>query len=696
MKTTKTSFIGRAAAIAALLGAGIVLAETSAPFRADVRESAGALVATGVEGLGSADGSSVTAWDTTQLDDGWTTLSSDGVTTNVIVLNGPSVVGCRMSSNETWSAGRVHVVRDDVVVPTGVTLSIAADAAVKFSEGARIVVEDGGELIVDGAMFADFADDTVGGDANMDGDATAPTTVWDDWTEGVDSNALLRVSLLDGAFSVFPSRAYTSGHALGSLPEPYRYEARFKGWRTAPDGGGEAVSADTLADDAPLLYASWEAYSLDITPASTNLAAVAGNCAFAVAANAAWTVSTDAPWISLQSEDGSGDGAVVFSVGANESTQPRSGTVRVSLAEGGLVRDFTVSQEGMEEVATPTFRPGDGTTFKASAQRVAISCSTAGATIRYTLDGSDPTMASTLYTSRGFNVFDTTTVKARAYKDGMLPSPIASVRIIRLQTLAEALDVPLWTVTTDGNAEWTVDMEVAAEVGGSSARSGDIGDDEETSLHTSVEGSGTLSFRWKTSCEDDPDDSWTWDYLVFEADDVPRAWLDGQTDWQEISLTFGAGTHTFDWTFRKDFMDGDEVGEDCGWVDRIVWTPIVAAGDMSIPVSWFEAQGLVEAGQGADEAADADPDRDGLTTAEEYIAGTDPNDPESSFTATIEIENGVPKVKWTPDLLGERAYRVLGRKSLGGDEEWEDVTDLEGHGAAEGYRFFKAEVNMPK
>lgn len=74
-------------------------------------------------------------------------------------------------------------------------------------------------------------------------------------------------------------------------------------------------------------------------------------------------------------------------------------------------------------VATPTFSPASGT--YSSAQSVTISCTTSGATIRYTTNGSDPTSSSTVYTGP-ITVSATTTIKAKAFQSGLMDSGIAS------------------------------------------------------------------------------------------------------------------------------------------------------------------------------------------------------------------------------------------------------------------------------
>ena len=78
-----------------------------------------------------------------------------------------------------------------------------------------------------------------------------------------------------------------------------------------------------------------------------------------------------------------------------------------------------------QTVAAPTFNPPAGT--YASAQSVTISTTTAGASIRYTTDGSTPTSAvGTLYNNSPVSIGATTTLKAIAYKNGMNDSTVTS------------------------------------------------------------------------------------------------------------------------------------------------------------------------------------------------------------------------------------------------------------------------------
>jgi hypothetical protein len=78
----------------------------------------------------------------------------------------------------------------------------------------------------------------------------------------------------------------------------------------------------------------------------------------------------------------------------------------------------------LTDVATPGFNPRPG--LYDAVQQVELTCATADADIYYTLDGTDPDQSSTLYTAPNtIAVATSTTIKARAYKDGMDPSGIA-------------------------------------------------------------------------------------------------------------------------------------------------------------------------------------------------------------------------------------------------------------------------------
>ena len=362
------------------------------------------VVATGTEVVGQLDGSSSSLWDTTKVADGWQVLSSGETDVDVLVLNEPAVMGGRLAANETWTVDRLRVLCSDIVIPNGVTLTLAAGCVVKFLPGARFVVENGGALRAEGAIHADFADDTVAGDTNHDDATTRPSGVeW--WLEDPSAAELATLEFFDGAAAVSPKRSYTIGVNYGSLPTLAKDGMVFRGWSTEPEGAGTKVDSGMLASKSVArVYAAWEVLSIALTPESTNVDAAGGTYSFAVAANGSWSAQSDSDWVSVLEGKGTGDSSVRFSVGANAATQGRSATIHVALSDGVTVRDFTIRQSAMSSLATPVISPADGTMFSGSTRRVAIGCATADATIRYTLDGSEPDETSILYKNKSFNL----------------------------------------------------------------------------------------------------------------------------------------------------------------------------------------------------------------------------------------------------------------------------------------------------
>jgi murein DD-endopeptidase MepM/ murein hydrolase activator NlpD len=107
----------------------------------------------------------------------------------------------------------------------------------------------------------------------------------------------------------------------------------------------------------------------------------------------------------------------------NEETiiadNPASGDWYIMLYGTNAFSGMSLGTVYVMRVATPSFSPGGGT--YSNPQSVTISCGTSGATVRYTTDGSEPTSASVQYTGP-IAINSTTTLKARAFKSGMLDS----------------------------------------------------------------------------------------------------------------------------------------------------------------------------------------------------------------------------------------------------------------------------------
>ena len=90
------------------------------------------------------------------------------------------------------------------------------------------------------------------------------------------------------------------------------------------------------------------------------------------------------------------------------------------------------------QVVQPNITPNGGTF--STAQTVSIATPTAGAAIRYTLDGTEPTEDSTLYTA-SFTASTQTRIKARAFKAGWMPS-VTTDRTISFNYGTLAMPVP--------------------------------------------------------------------------------------------------------------------------------------------------------------------------------------------------------------------------------------------------------------
>ena len=116
---------------------------------------------------------------------------------------------------------------------------------------------------------------------------------------------------------------------------------------------------------------------------------------------------------------------------------PYSGNITIVCGDITHTISLSGNVDALPVAASPTFSPVAGTYM--TEQNVAISCETEGATIYYTIDGTDPTEESTVY-SAPITVSETTTIKAMAVASGYDNSAIAEATytINEVITIAEA------------------------------------------------------------------------------------------------------------------------------------------------------------------------------------------------------------------------------------------------------------------
>ena len=131
--------------------------------------------------------------------------------------------------------------------------------------------------------------------------------------------------------------------------------------------------------------------------------------------------------------------------------------------------------------------------------------------------------------------------------------------------LATALDNTTLMFSTGGHAEWAGQTATSHD-GVDAARSGTVSDNQSTYFQTAVSGPGTVTFWWKVSSESG------YDELHFSVDDSDAVEaISGEAGWTPVSYTLSSGSHTLKWSYEKDVSSSS--GDDCGWVDQVVWTP---------------------------------------------------------------------------------------------------------------------------
>ncbi len=350
-------------------------------------------------------------------------------------------------------------------------------------------------------------------------------------------------------------------------------------------------------------------------------------------------------------------------------------------------------------VATPVVDASSS--FTGSKTKVSISCATEGAVVRYTLNGSEPNSHSTKYTGP-FYVTDSCTVKAYAVMPDYLNSEVATFAIEKVWVIGDTMGKPDHGFTTsgDGDAGWTRVTDATAP-NGEAMKSGTITHEQSSVLSTTVMGPGTLSFSWRTSCEQD--DDYEWDHAELAVDGVVKLRLNGVTAWTAASTEItGDGEHVIEWRYVKDDVESE--GEDAAWVANYSWASAWTATrttEVPVPYAWLTANDpdVVDEYE-AYEAAAKLTGANGYKVWESYVIGANPNDA-NDF---LKITAFPMKADGTPDFANITIYPpksqwnvqgatpvLKGTATLGTSLDWQTVTDLN----KASLRFFKIEVHLP-
>lgn len=356
-----------------------------------------------------------------------------------------------------------------------------------------------------------------------------------------------------------------------------------------------------------------------------------------------------------------------------------------------------------ENVSTPQIDAA--ASFTGSKTKVVISCAVKDASIHYTLDGSEPDFDSAVYAGPIY-VTDSCTVKAYAVMPDYLDSAVATQAIVKIWAIGDAIGKPDHDFTTGENsfAGWA-QVEDPTAPNGIAMKSGEIAHDQFSVLETRVMGPGTLTFSWRTSCEEDPGRFFEWDHVELAVDGTAVRWLDGESNWSQESVRInGSGEHLVEWRYVKDNEESE--GEDAAWVAGYGWLSDYTetqTTEVPVPYAWLTQHdgGVVDEYDSYETAAKATA-ANGRKVWTCYMLGLDPEDETDDFKITSFLLNadGTPNlssISFYPPQSGwnvSEARPVLKGIAELGDGEWQSVSEATEEAKAS-FRFFRIDVELP-
>ena len=215
---------------------------------------------------------------------------------------------------------------------------------------------------------------------------------------------------------------------------------------------------------------------------------------------------------------------------------------------------------------------------------------------------------------------------------------------------------------------------------------------KESWIETVVTGPGTLDFSWALTEATNRESRLT---VFVDGVRQPGGEIWGETGWVPRQIEVPEGRHTVRWRHKLDYTEAEASNTEAsyGWLTDLAWAPDSAQSDttvttpVAVPHGWLNGYpGLFSTEADYERVALDDQDGDGHPTWCEFIAGTDPVNPMSAFTALIEQGPAGLIIGWTPDLTPARDYQVEGKADLR-DADWGPTNAAT--------RFFRVNVTLP-
>lgn len=320
-------------------------------------------------------------------------------------------------------------------------------------------------------------------------------------------------------------------------------------------------------------------------------------------------------------------------------------------------------------VAMPTCTPMSGTISFDDSILVTLACGTDGAEIHYTLDGSEPTTASSRYEAP-IRLTATTTLKARAFRSDYNPSDILTATFTfppRHDYFEDAKSI------SGTNGTETVNIDGFTLETGEPLHRSHYNQFRSVWFRWFSPGNGSVTFlggcKRVTTSGNTISTVIIPTYLsVYTGTAVNRLTRVKEGTYSSTdrtsSATFNATAGT---VYYIAVATGSETVGDVtmSWATAKSFAPAYTiTTEIPVPYAWLSGKGVVT-GNDYEAAAKADTDGDGFDNWEEYLCDSDPKDPASYLRMTgITVRDGVGVPAYLPSASPYGSFILEGTDSL--------------------------------